>query len=312
MMLTFLAPVLSALPADGKGKIGLALAIPIGANIGGMGTPIGTPPNAIALKFLNDPNGMNMGIGFGQWMMVMVPLTLVLLVIAWFVLKRLFPFKQKNITLRIESTHASDKKDIIVYVTFAVTVLLWLTDSITGVNANVVAMLPVGVLCMAGIITRRDLEQLSWSILWMIAGAFSLGVAMKQSGLAAQLIEAVPFDTWSPLVVIIGSGLLCYLMANFISHTATAALFVPILAIAGTSMSDQLAAFGGVSTLLIGVAICSSVAMVLPISTPPNALADATGFIKQKYMVKTGLIMGLTGLLLGYVVLILCGIYGIF
>lgn len=312
MMLTFLAPVLSALPADGKGKIGLALAIPVGANIGGMGTPIGTPPNAIALKFLNDPNGMNMGIGFGQWMMVMVPLTLVLLVIAWFVLKRLFPFKQKNITLRIESTHASDKKDIIVYVTFAITVLLWLTDSITGVNANVVAMLPVGVLCMAGIITKRDLEQLSWSILWMIAGAFSLGVAMKQSGLAAQLIEAVPFDAWSPLAVIIGSGLLCYLMANFISHTATAALFVPILAIAGSSMSEQLAAFGGVSTLLIGVAICSSVAMVLPISTPPNALADATGFIKQKYMVKTGLIMGLTGLLLGYLVLILCGIYGIF
>ncbi len=60
MMLTFLTPVLSALPADGKGKIGLALAIPVGANIGGMGTPIGTPPNAIALKFLNDPNGMNM------------------------------------------------------------------------------------------------------------------------------------------------------------------------------------------------------------------------------------------------------------
>lgn len=93
MMLTFLTPVLNALPADGKGKIGLALAIPVGANIGGMGTPIGTPPNAIALKFLNDPSGMNMEIGFGQWMMVMVPLTLVLLFIAWFVLKTLFPFK---------------------------------------------------------------------------------------------------------------------------------------------------------------------------------------------------------------------------
>ena len=79
MMLTFLAPVLSALPADGKGKIGLALAIPIGANIGGMGTPIGTPPNAIALKFLNDKNGMDIAIGFAQWMMVMVPLKLVLI-----------------------------------------------------------------------------------------------------------------------------------------------------------------------------------------------------------------------------------------
>lgn len=312
MMLTFLAPVLNALPADGKGKIGLALAIPVGANIGGMGTPIGTPPNAIALKFLNDPNGMNMGIGFGKWMMVMVPLTFVLLFIAWFVLKRLFPFKQKTIHLRIESNHTPHWKDKVVYVTFAITVLLWLTDAITGVNANVVAMLPVAVLCMAGIITKRDLEQLSWSILWMIAGAFALGVAMQQSGLATHLIQSVPFDTWSPLVVIIGSGLLCYLMANFISHTATAALFIPILAIAGSSMTDQLAPFGGVSTLLIGVAICSSVAMVLPISTPPNALADATGFIQQKYMVKTGLIMGLVGLLLGYLVLILCGVNGIF
>lgn len=165
---------------------------------------------------------------------------------------------------------------------------------------------------MSGIITKRDLEQLSWSILWMIAGAFALGVAMQQSGLAAHLIEAVPFASWSPLVVIVGSGLLCYLMANFISHTATAALFIPILSIAGSSMTDQLASFGGLSTLLIGVAICSSVAMVLPISTPPNALADATGFIKQKYMVKTGLIMGLVGLLLGYLVLIFCGVNGIF
>ena len=270
MMLTFLAPVLSALPSDGKGKIGLALAIPIGANIGGMGTPIGTPPNAIALKFLNDPNGMNLGIGFGQWMMVMVPLTFILLMIAWFVLKRLFPFTQKEINLRIESNHKHHWKDTVVYVTFGITILLWLTDAVTGVNANVVAMLPVAVLCMVGVITKRDLEQLSWSILWMIAGAFSLGVAMKESGLAAHLIEAVPFGSWSPMVVIIGSGLLCYLMANFISHTATAALFVPILAIAGSSMTEQLAPFGGVSTLLIGVAICSSVAMVLPISTPPR------------------------------------------
>ena len=312
MMLTFLGPVLSALPANGKGKIGLALAIPIGANIGGIGTPIGTPPNAIALKFLNDPTGMNLGIGFGTWMMVMVPMVILLLVIAWFVLRKLFPFTQKTINLVIESSHESSWRDVVVYITFGVTVLLWLTDAFTGVNANVVALLPVGVLCVAGVITKRDLEQISWSILWMIAGAFSLGVAMKGSGLATHLIEAIPFGSWSPLMVIIGSGLLCYLMANFISHTATAALFVPILAIAGDSMQTQLAGFGGVSTLLIGVAICSSLAMVLPISTPPNALADATGFIQQKYMIKTGLIMGIVGLILGYLTLILAGVNGIF
>jgi len=307
MMLTFLSPVLKALPADGKGKIGLALAIPIGANIGGIGTPIGTPPNAIALKYLNDPDGMNLGIGFGQWMLVMLPLALSLLFIAWFILKTMFPFKQKEIHLKIESDHKASWKDKVVYITFAATVLLWMCDMVTGVNANVVAMLPVAVLCVTGIITKRDLEELSWSILWMVAGGFALGVALQESGLAQHLITSIPFGTWSPLVVVIGSGVLCYLMANFISHTATAALFIPILAIAGSSMGVKLAELGGVGTLLIGVAISSSVAMILPISTPPNALADATGFIKQKDMVTTGLIMGTIGLILGYIVLMTFG-----
>lgn len=311
MMLTFLAPVLRDLPADGKGKIGLALAIPIGANIGGIGTPIGTPPNTIAMKYLNDPEGMNLGIGFGNWMLVMVPMVLVLLFIAWMVLRTLFPFKQKRIELHIEDHHVSDWRNWVVYVTFAVTILLWVSDRLTGVNANVVAMLPVGVLCVAGVITKRDLEEISWSILWMIAGAFALGVALQQSHLAAHMIEAIPFETWSPLMVIIGSGLICWLMANFISHTATAALFMPILAIAGTSMESQLTPLGGVSTLLIGVALSSSLAMLLPISTPPNAMADATGFIPQKQMLRTGIIMGLVGLLLGYSLMIVCGIYGI-
>ena len=100
MMLTFLTPVLKALPADGKGKIGLAMAIPVAANVGGMGTPIGTPPNAIALKYLNDPEGLNLNIGFGEWMSFMLPYTIIVLFIAWFILLRLFPFKQKNIELK--------------------------------------------------------------------------------------------------------------------------------------------------------------------------------------------------------------------
>lgn len=167
--------------------------------------------------------------------------------------------------------------------------------------------LQIKILCVTGIITKRDLEELSWSILWMVAGGFALGVALQESGLAQHLITSIPFGTWSPLVVVIGSGVLCYLMANFISHTATAALFIPILAIAGSSMGVKLAELGGIGTLLIGVAISSSVAMILPISTPPNALADATGFIKQKDMVTTGLIMGTIGLILGYIVLMTFG-----
>lgn len=314
MMLTFLAPVLKSLPTNGKGKIGLALAIPIGANIGGIGTPIGTPPNAIALKFLNDPEGLNMNIGFGQWMMFMFPLAIVLLIIAWRILLILFPFTQKHIELKIEATKEKVLKswqEKLVYVVFIATILLWMTDKVSGVNSNVVAMLPVAAFCAGGIITRSDLEEINWSVLWMVAGGFALGVALQDTGLATHIIDTVPFNTWSPVLMIIGSGLLCYLMANFISHTATANLLVPILAMAGMSAAENLAAFGGVSTLLIGVALGSSLAMVLPISTPPNALAHATGLIEQKHMMRVGIIMGAVGLSLGYIMLIFLGKTGL-
>ncbi len=311
MMLTFLAPVLKTLPADGKGRIGLALAIPIGANIGGIATPIGTPPNAIALKFLNDPEGLNLNIGFGQWMAFMLPLALVLLVIAWFLLIKMFPFKQKTIELKIEGEAKKDWRSIVVYVTFAVTIILWCLDKVTGVNSNVVAMLPVGVFCVIGVIKRTDLEEINWSVLWMVAGGFALGVALQDSNLATHLIETIPFDQWSPVLMIVGSGLLCYAMANFISHTATANLLVPILALAGMSAQATLEPFGGVSTLLIGVALGSSLAMILPISTPPNALAHATGLIEQKQMMRVGIIMGIFGLAIGYVMLIFLGKSGL-
>ena len=307
MMLTFLTPVLKALPADGKGKIGLAMAIPVAANVGGMGTPIGTPPNAIALKYLNDPEGLNLNIGFGEWMSFMLPYTIIVLFIAWFILLRLFPFKQKNIELQIEGEAKKDWRSIVVYITFAITVVLWMFDKVTGVNSNVVAMIPVAVFCITGVITKRDLEEISWSVLWMVAGGFALGVALQETGLAKHMIEAIPFNTWPPALMIVGSGLICYAMANFISHTATAALLVPILAIAGSSMRENLSSLGGVETLLIGVAIGSSLAMILPISTPPNALTHATGMIQQKDMEKVGIIMGIIGLILGYTMLIILG-----
>ena len=130
-----------------------------------------------------------------------------------------------------------------------------MSDKFTGVNSNVVAMIPVAVFCVTGVITKRDLEEISWSVLWMVAGGFALGVALQETGLAKHMIEAIPFNTWPPILMVVGSGLICYTMANFISHTATAALLVPILAIAGISMRDNLLPLGGVATLLIGVAL---------------------------------------------------------
>lgn len=162
MMLTFLTPVFKALPANGKGRIALTMAIPIGANLGGMGTPIGTPPNAFAYKVLNDPTGLNMDIGFGQWMMVMAPLVIVLLIIAWVLLRKFFPFSQPTIELQIDGDMHRNWRTLVVGVTFAVTILLWIFGKQVGINANTVAMLPIAVFAFTGVITAKDLQDIDW------------------------------------------------------------------------------------------------------------------------------------------------------
>ena len=304
MMLTFLGPVFKQLPEAGKGRIAMALSVPIAANIGGMGTPIGTPPNTIALKYLNDPESLNLGIGFGQWMLFMVPLVIILILIAWTVLKKIFPFSQKTIELKIDGEMKRGVQTTLVIVTLIVTILLWMLDTLTGINTYTVALIPFAVFAMAGIITKKDLEEINWSVIWMVAGGFALGYAMNGSGLAALFIRAIPFGEFSPVLILILSGLICYILSNLISHSATAALLMPILVVVCTAMGDKLSVIGGPSTVLIGVAIASSSAMILPISTPPNALAYATNLIQQKDMAKMGVIMGITSIILGYVILV--------
>lgn len=306
MMLTFLTPVFAALPASGKGRIALTMSIPVAANLGGMATPIGTPPNAIALQALNGPE-LHMGIGFGQWMAFMFPLVIVLLLISWFILKKEFPFSQKTIELKIEGHVHHGWRMWVVCITFAVTILMWLFDRITGVDANTVALIPIAVFAITGVITAKDLQQINWSVIWMVAGGFALGLGMNGSGLATAAIASIPFGSWSPMVIMIISGLICYFLSNFISNTATAALLVPILAVVCNGMGDSLNAIGGTSTILMGIALSASAAMCLPISTPPNAIAYSTGLIDQKSMLKIGIITGVLTMVLGYTVLYCVG-----
>ncbi len=213
MMLTFLTPVFKQLPPEGKGRIALALSIPVAANLGGMGTPIGTPPNTIALKYLNDPEGLNLNLGFGEWMLFMVPLVVLLLFFGWMILKWLFPFTQKTIELDIEGGMKPGIKTKIVIITFIVTVILWLLDSVTGINSYTVALIPFVVFSLAGIIDRRDLEEINWSVIWMVAGGFALGYGLNESGLAELAVKSIPFGEFSPMLILLLSGILCYTLS---------------------------------------------------------------------------------------------------
>ncbi|ATV25807.1 SLC13 family permease [Prevotella intermedia] len=308
LMLTFLAPVFASLPANGKGRIALTMSIPLAANLGGIGTPIGTPPNMIAMKFLNDPDGLNLGISFGQWMLIMGPLVVILLLICWRVILYFFPFSKKTIELEIKGEIHRGWRMYVVIATFIITILLWIIPKeITGINTNTVSMIPMGIFAITGVINAKDLQQIDWSVIWMVAGGFALGLGMNGSGLADVAIESIPFGSWSPIVILIVSGLICYFLSNFISNTATAALLMPILAVVCRAMGDKLDVIGGTSTVLLGVAIAASTAMCLPISTPPNAIAYSTGLVEQKDMLKTGITCGIISIVLGYGLLFIVG-----
>lgn len=308
MMLAFLAPVLKSLPEGEPGKVALALSIPIAANLGGLGTPIGTPPNAIALGALDNAG---YGIDFGTWCLHMIPFVIVMIVFAWVLLQLFFPFKSKEVVLKIEAKpQETTWRTYVAWITFFLTILLWVTENLTGINSNIVALIPLAVYTCTGVFGKDDIKEINWSVLWLVAGGFALGTGLNKTGLAATLINAIPFSTMNVVVVVIIAGFLCYLLSNFISNSATAALLVPILIVVGQALADPAAAnhiqfenIGGIYALITFIAVCASLAMTLPISTPPNAIAASTGLIKTKDMAKVGLIIGVVGFVLGYFML---------
>ena len=305
MMLAFLAPVLAVLPSDDKGRVGLALAIPVAANIGGIGTPIGTPPNATAVRFLADAG---LEIGFGEWMLHMVPYVVIMIVFAWVLLQLFFPFKASEVVLEIpENKNKKDWKYYTVWVVFLGTILLWMTEQVHKVNSNVIALVPLAVLTMLGIFTKEDIKKINWSVLWLVAGGFALGTALQGTGLAKVLIEAIPFGSMSVVLVLVIAGLVCYFLSNFISNSATAALLIPILIVVAEGMADPAAAnneafvaLGGTKAMITFIAVCASIAMCFPISTPPNAIASSTGLVETKDMSKVGIIIGIVGFVFGF------------
>ncbi len=293
MMLAILTPVLAAIPEDDPGVKGLVLAIPLAANIGGMGTPIGTPPNAIALQYLTGSNA----ISFGAWMAFGIPFAVVLLAFAWVMLQRLFPARTNSINIDINSKFRQSPQAWVVYVTFAATILLWLTTKLHGMNSYVVAILPMAVFTMTRIITKEDLRRFNWDVIWLVAGGIAIGLALEKTGLAALLAHSVDYSVMTVFAILAVLALLCYVMANFMSNTATANLLMPIAAAMATTLS-QSGQMDDPKVLIVVVALSASMGMVLPVSTPPNALAHATGRIETSDMAKIGMIVSGSGIAL--------------
>ncbi|QPL05461.1 MULTISPECIES: SLC13 family permease [Actinomyces] len=298
-MFAVIIPILGALPS-GKPRTGLALSIPVAANVGGIGTPVGTPPNAIALGALAE-RGYH--ISFASWMVMAVPLMLVILIGAWLLLIALFIPNGLGIELDMKASWATDRKAVTFYVIADCVILAWMTESLHGINANVVGFLAVVALLVTKVMGGEDLGRLSWPVLWLVAGGIALGDGVGATGLDAWILSLFNWGAMPALVVVIVMGALGLGMSNVISHSAASNLLIPLAMGLATGI-DGLEPV----TIAVVLALACSLGMSLPISTPPNAIAYATGEVTTADMTKVGIVVGVIGTVL--LVLFMPSIWG--
>ncbi len=279
LMIAVAIPVIHSFPSGEPFRKAIILGIPFAANIGGMGTPIGTPPNAIAMGILEH---MGMEISFTGWMLRGLPLVVVLLFICWFILCRLFPAGISAIEIRIAEEEKMGIKSKFILSVFAIVVLLWLTPNFHGIPSSIVALIPMVVFFGLRILEDDDLKEMGWGILFIIGGGMSLGIAIKESGLSTWIVGLIPFEGMGVLPILAIFAVAAIIMTTFISNSATTNMLVPI-AVGISIVSPQ--------TSAIIIALAASAAMILPISTPPNAIAYGSGYVDVKDMARSGTII---------------------
>ncbi len=287
--------------------IALALAIAYACNIGGMGTLIGTPPNALMAAFILDNYGLE--IGFAQWMLVGLPLVAVGLPLAFVVLTRLsfpvdlaeLPGGSELIAEEASKLGPMGREELSVAVVFAATAALWifrqplqglvpgLSDAGIAVAAGIaLVLIPSSLREGRFLLDWETIERLPWGILILFGGGLSLAAAFSRTGLDESIgMLVVGFEAWPTLMLLALSVLVVLTLTEMTSNTATAAAFLPILGAAAIGIGENPLLF------IIPAALAASCAFMLPVATPPNAIVYGSGLLTVPMMVKAGLLLNL-------------------
>ncbi len=307
-------------PADRGARLApaLMLGIAYSASIGGIGTLIGTPPNALLAGYFHETYGVT--ISFAKWMMMAVPLEIVLLVITWFVLTRIvFPVRTRvldgvdaMIEEEIEKLGPMSRGEKMVGTIFVLTALLWvfrpmINDVFPGIglsdpgiailSALVVFVLPVepkkGIFLFEWSYTSR----LPWGVLLLFGGGLSLGSAINASGLSQWIATSLGGVSDVPMfIVLLGIVVVVMAISHLTSNTATAAAFLPLTAATAISLGEN------PLFLSIPMALAASCVFMLPVATPPNAIVFASGHITVAQMARAGAAINVIALILLMVV----------
>ncbi|MDN5763908.1 MAG: DASS family sodium-coupled anion symporter [Microlunatus sp.] len=289
----------------------LMLGIAYAASIGSLGTIIGTPPNTLLVGYLEENHGIQ--IGFGQWMLVGVPLSVVMLVITWFLLTKVLfkpeiddiPGGRKLINDELSKLGPTSTGEKRVLAIFVLAALSWvfipvifdpppITDAgIAMVVGVLLFLLPSGAQRGVRLLDWESAVKLPWGVLLLFGGGLALSAQFSSSGLTKWIGEgagrlgAVPVVL---VVVIFATGII--FLTELTSNTATAATFLPV--------SGGVAIGLGLEPMLLAipVALAATCAFMLPVATPPNAIAYGSGYVTIGQMIRGGLWLNLIGIVL--------------
>ena len=296
MMIATVTPLFLQLGKDSKISKVLLLGIPAAASIGGMGTIIGTAPNAIAVGALE---GIGVKITFIEWLIIGVPVSVLLTVMFWKVLLVKYKIKKETLSLDFlqqetpleEEYNEEDKiRKRIVLIVLATTLVLWLTSQWTKIPVAAVSGIPIVALTMLGIIDADDVRSLPWDTLMLVAGGLALGIAIQEQGLADYFISKISSVEVNFYLLLFLFSLTTVILSNFMSNTAATTILIPV-GISLMSITEDIDPV--ILPFVIGLS--ASCALLLPVSTPPNAIAYSTGLIKQSEFRIGGFFVGLIG-----------------
>ena len=297
-------------PVDFNFAIALMLGIAYAASIGGLGTLIGTPPNALLAGFMLETYGLE--IGFARWMIVGLPLVVVTLPLAWLLLTRLvYPIRLREIpggreTIDREYRNLGPVKpaERRVGLVFALTALLWITRPVLegwlpGLHDAAIAMgaslllfvLPAGggapntgstPVTRPRLLDWETAETVPWGVLLLFGGGLSLAEAVQTTGLAEAIGGAVAGMGLATLPTVLVVVVVIILLTELTSNTATAAAFLPLVASVALGLGEN--------PLLLAVpaALAASCAFMMPVATPPNAIVYGSGYVTIPQMVRAG------------------------
>ena len=270
---------------------GAVLAVAYAATIGGIGSLVGSPPNAIAAKYLGEKG---ISLDFVEWMLKALPFVVLALFFTWFLL---FLFNKPEIE-KIQFTYKArrlDRSQKIIFTVFLITAIGWLTTKFTGFSASTVALIPVISLFSLGLLDETDLSKISWPTLLLFGGGLSLGSAVNQVGIDTWLatlmqgwITGIPL--FITLLILVFFGILVTMVA---SNTASAAILIPLMLPLSSSLGIDM------KSIALLIAIGVSLDFMMPVGTPPSAIAYSTGVVNVREMMKNGFMVNIgTGLIL--------------